>query len=292
MNAEVLINPVSGGIQKNQLPEKLRNVIPELREIHFTRSKHDTFTQAQQAAAKGCEFLVVAGGDGTLRDAALGLMGSKTRLVIYPQGSGNGLARALGMQANPQFLRALLFEGKAQNIDVGSVNGHFFLNVAGFGFDAHIARLFESSQSRGLKGYIAEILKAFRNYPEQEFTWIGPKGEIQRKAFVATWCNGGQYGNNAWIHPPASPFDGVLHATLLHKPQWYQVPGLALALFRKTILQHSLSDTLSGTEFQILRKTAGPVNLDGEALEMEQMLHFKMHPQALGLQMHKNFIAV
>ncbi len=93
-----IINPISGGINKNSLPEIITATLDAEKydaEIVFTNHADDAPRMATEAVEKGFEVIVAVGGDGTIHQVANRLVNTNTALGIIPQGSGNGLARHL-----------------------------------------------------------------------------------------------------------------------------------------------------------------------------------------------------
>jgi diacylglycerol kinase family enzyme len=103
---------------------------------------------AQGAAADGVEVVVALGGDGTLNEAANGLVGTETALGVLPGGSTNVFARTIGMTNDPieatGELLAALAAGSIERVGVGSANGRAFLFHVGLGLDAEVGRLVEA----------------------------------------------------------------------------------------------------------------------------------------------------
>lgn len=97
---------------------------------------------AQGAAAEGLDAVVVLGGDGTINEAANGLVGTSTALGVLPGGSTNVFARTIGMTNDPVEatgeLLASLAAGGVARVQVGQANGRYFLFHVGAGFDAAV----------------------------------------------------------------------------------------------------------------------------------------------------------
>jgi len=285
MKIGVLINPLSGGINKKKLPHRLKKVLPDNTLIHISESAADTKAFTEKCKNEQFDLLVVAGGDGTLNDVGTVLCGSNTALGIYPQGSGNGLARMLGAKADPQKLLRSIQKGQIERIDTGKVNERTFLNVAGVGFDAHIAQRFANNAVRGFSGYISETLRAFGQYSAETYTLQFNGREFRLPAFLLTVCNGSQYGNNAWISPQSDLFDGKLELNAIGPMTWVKAPSLVYSLFRKQITNHRELQQYSATEFYLERQHEGPVNIDGEFEIMGKDLHFQVNPGSLRVLM-------
>ena len=115
-------------------------------------ARHGEGMKAAAEAAQSGSFdaVVAAGGDGTVHDAAEGLVGHPTPLGIIPMGTGNVFARELNLPRSPDGLARTLLDGNARAIPVGKVNGRPFLFVVGVGFDAEAVRLFENEGNRTL----------------------------------------------------------------------------------------------------------------------------------------------
>src|SRR5205823_965689 len=104
------------------------------------------------AARQDVDAVFAVGGDGTVHEVAKRLIGSPLALGIIPAGSGNGLARHLGISMNLR--EALGATHRVATIDTATVNGIPFIGTMGVGFDAWIADAFASSGVRGLATYI------------------------------------------------------------------------------------------------------------------------------------------
>lgn len=163
MRAYFVHNPAAGLPAEAQVAETLRYLQGEgveLVGIKSTLGPGDATTYAREAAAQGCEALFLCGGDGTIAQAAEGLLHAETALATLPGGSGNVLARQLNLPVsgplhpNPLLdsARALL-EGRVQRVDVGRVTlkhgpPRHFLSWAGVGFDAAVAQTVEADPER------------------------------------------------------------------------------------------------------------------------------------------------
>jgi diacylglycerol kinase (ATP) len=166
---------------------------------------------ARKAIAEGASLVCGWGGDGTMNEIASVLAKSPVPLGVIPGGSGNGLARELGISLQP--IRAIqqAVMGVDRWLDVGEIGGRLFVNVAGLGFDAHVARRFnESGRRRGFLAYITTSLTQLFTYRSEAYAIALPGETIEKQALMVVLANSAQYGNGARVAPLAQPDDGRL----------------------------------------------------------------------------------
>ena len=107
--------------------------------VHITERRGHAHELALAAVEHGAGVVAAWGGDGTVNEVATALAGTSTALAVVPSGSGNGLARMLGIPADPARAIHRFLHGSDRRIDLGVIDGRVFVNVAGVGFDAHVA---------------------------------------------------------------------------------------------------------------------------------------------------------
>lgn len=279
-----LVNPISGGKHKEKLITKLKSLIQSegvSAQVYLTSSRSDTIEKAAQAVRKNLHTVVAVGGDGTINDVASQLVGSQTALGIIPMGSGNGLSRELKIPFDLEKAFKMILRNRIKIIDTGMVNDKPFFNIAGIGFDAHIAGQFEQAQSRGLMGYLKLILQSYSSYVPEKYTIKIGEQSLSQSAFVLAVCNGRQFGNNAWIGPNAKLDDGQLDITLVKSARWFQLPGIVWWMFLQKIDRSTHVDTYRSKEIRVIREKEGLVNIDGEPIKMSQFLNFTLVSKSL-----------
>ena len=142
-----VLNPKSGpakraGKIKELVKSRFRETDHQI-EFAFTRGPGDATDLARQAVKDGFDIVVAAGGDGTVNEIAGGLVESHCSMGIIPLGSGNGVARSLGIPMGIKASIHTLLNPNIRLIDIGKINGEIFVGVAGTGFDARIGSLFQ-----------------------------------------------------------------------------------------------------------------------------------------------------
>src|SRR4029077_7070758 len=119
---------------------------------------------ARAAAGRGADLVMAWGGDGTINEVMSALVGSNVALGIVPAGSGNGLARELGIDRRPQHAIAAALHARPRAIDHGEIEGGDVVNLAGIGFVAHSASRFAIASRRGFVGYAGITARALTSY--------------------------------------------------------------------------------------------------------------------------------
>lgn len=219
----VIINPISGtGGHPRIARERMALVAQALRRHNLdaavTVTEHPGHARALvRAAVGGGASLVIAwGGDGTINEIASEMVFRDVALGIVPSGSGNGLARELGIPFDPLRAFAVAFGARERVIDAGELDGRLFFNVAGLGFDARVAHEFaRDGERRGFGRYLGIATRELFAFTPQEHTVVADGEIIRSRALLIALANGRQYGNGALIAPHASLDDGKLDVVVV-----------------------------------------------------------------------------
>jgi diacylglycerol kinase (ATP) len=279
-----IINPVSGGKKKDGVPELIHkyldHTIFEYETIYSTGVKHARDVARERAA--DYDIIVAVGGDGTINEVASAIAGTDTVLGVIPYGSGNGLSRFLGVPMNAEGAIKLLNTGQAVTIDAGKMNGKWFFNMAGMGFDAHISHVFaHGSEKRGFVSYFKSSLKEIANYKSQTYQLDIDGVKYEREAFMLSLANSSQYGNNAHVSPTASVQDGLLDVCIIKPFPLYRFPEMGIRMFTKTADSSKFVEIIKGKHITIKRTQPGPIHLDGEPRDADIYLTIDIVPGAL-----------
>ncbi|HMG09901.1 MAG TPA: diacylglycerol kinase family protein [Mucilaginibacter sp.] len=288
-----IINPISGGKKKDGVPELIdQNLDKGVFDSTIVFS--DGISHARIIASEAVnkyDVVIAVGGDGTVNEIASAIVGSNTALGVVPYGSGNGLARFLGIPMNPQHAIKTLSTGRVESIDSATVNGQPFFNMAGMGFDAHISEVFSHGKKRGFVSYIKSSMQEIATYNEQEYH-IEVDGKVyNRKAFMLSIANSSQYGNNAHISPRASVQDGLLDVCVIRKFPLWRFPEMGIRMLTKAAEGTSYVEIIRGKQIKVTRQMDGPIHLDGEPQIMGTAIHINIVPNSLKVivgQSYKN----
>lgn len=284
-----IINPISGVGKKDILPaliDKHLNHEIYSPSIVYTEYRRHAKEIATEYAQNGWDIICAVGGDGSVHEVGTALIGTETKLAILPVGSGNGLARHLNIPLQISKALETINQGKSILMDTVVVNDKPFLNVAGYGFDALIAKKFNESTQRGFMGYVKLSLSEFFNYQPVDIS-IKING-IQKTMplFMCTIANASEFGNGFCISPDSSVTDGKIELVLIKPIRLWEIPKLAFQIFnRKSNLSHHF-EVIPFEEAQI--KLSHPVaQYDGEPFQVRNELNVKVIPKSLHILVGK-----
>ncbi len=280
-----IVNPFSGLVRRQKgLADRLRRWIAEQRldaALVLTDAPGHATDLARQAVTDGCERVIAVGGDGTVNEVGQGLVGTASALGIVPLGSGNGLARELGLPLKLKLALERTVSGPVRVIDVGYNNGRAFFCTTGTGFDADVVQEFNASAQRGLATYLRiASLRLSRAKPER-FTLEGGGARSEFPALFVAVGNASQFGNNAYIAPLAKPDDGVLDLTAIPPVSLWNAAPLVWRLFGKTLDRNRSVRCERAAAFTLSRATPGPWHLDGEIAGVAARFEIRVQPLAL-----------
>lgn len=286
-----IINPKAGKkLGPTLLPlieQKLKGKIDY--EISVWQNINEFNAISQKLFSEGFTDAVAVGGDGTVNMVARTILNKGLTLGIIPAGSGNGLARSLGLPMKTELALDKIIEGKTQIIDSGEVNNIPFFCTSGVGFDAHIGNLFATSVKRGLKSYVKIIWKEFSSYKPKTYKLKYNNIEIERTAFLITVGNAGQYGNDFYIAPGALMNDGLFHVSILRPFKFYEVFGLLSKIIRRKADTSKLIETFACNKLIIERQEKDFIHFDGEPAFEQETVVFEINPNGLTVITGDNF---
>jgi len=287
-----IINPLSGTEKKEEIPLLIQAELDAdvfEPEIVFTEYRGHGTELARKFVKRDFQVVVAVGGDGTVNEIAQSLVHTKTTLGIIPIGSGNGLARHLGIPMNLKKAIQQLNHSESIFMDYGLVNERPFFCTCGTGFDAYVSTEFAKGHKRGIMSYIEKIITGYFSYKSQNYILKGEDIDLKAKAFVLTFANASQWGNNAYIAPQASVQDGKIDISIMSNFPIIAIPTLALQLFAKTIDNDLFMTTLRAKDIRLEREEPGPFHYDGEPYEEGTIIHVKTVQDGLKVLVKKRF---
>ncbi len=238
-------------------------------------------SMAEQAAISGAEMVIVCGGDGTVRTVCAELAGTGVAVGVVPAGTGNLLARNLGI---PLYLQAAVdtaLHGQDRAIDLVKVSGdgigddEHFMVMAGMGFDAAIMEG-ANEQIKAKVGWLAYVVSGLRNlmFPAVRLEVRLDDGEWTRhRARTLVIGNVGYLQAGMPLLPDAAIDDGVLDVVILHPRRFLSWIPLAVRVLSKAKRTDELINRMTGRTVSVRASADTPRQLDGDSIGAGRELH-------------------
>ncbi len=249
--------------------------------IWRTEGPGEAEKMAARAAEQGYRIVVAAGGDGTVNEVARGLLGSGSALAIIPLGSGNGLARHLGIPQDPVLALGGIGGGGFSRMDVGRINGRSFLCAAGIGFDAHVSRHFANAARRGFGAYLRTVLTRYAGYRPTQLTASIDGLEIASSCYLMAFANASQYGNDTFIAPHADISDGALDICLIDRLPLWRAARVGWALMAGSMKRWEAGTFHTATAISVRCREALEFHVDGDYAGTSDHFEVSLSPLAL-----------
>ncbi|MDR2940239.1 MAG: diacylglycerol kinase family lipid kinase, partial [Clostridiales bacterium] len=230
-----IVNPVAGhGINKKNI--KIIKGYMKSNGLAYktlvTKKPNHATMLAKLAVKNKADKIIAAGGDGTIQEVAEGVAFSNVPLGVLPLGSGNDLAKSLGIGKNIESALKKIVSGKIIKADLIEVSGRHYLNAASIGIDAEIAvTAGKIKKTFGRLSYFISVFKNIITYkPFKATVKIGNKTIGGEFTLIAA-ANGKYYGGGFKIAPGASIDDGLADFYFIKK-----IPRLLLLIIFPTVI--------------------------------------------------------
>lgn len=272
----LFLNPTAGRGRGGKTRSALTGLLSKNGIAHTlieSRGPGDLEQQVRNAVANGAKQVLVAGGDGSVHEAVNGILlsGRTAELGVVPVGTGNDFAKACTIPLHWEDAAMLLIDRltsgmAARNIDVGRMNGRYFANGAGIGFDARVTEIARNIRLPiGDLVYLLAVLKGLREgmaTPELEVTCrnVAIKGPVT----LVSVSNGPWVGGMFRIAPQAINDDGELDLVVVSPVSRMRIAHLLPKLMNGTHLDEPELSCHRVSACDIRAESALPSHLDGE----------------------------
>lgn len=279
----VIHNPVAGQRDPARWP-RFANALARRGlafEVARTSGPADAARLAEQAAREGLQRILVAGGDGTVHEAVNGILRARETiagpspaplLVPVPLGTGNDWARSLGLPADAEAFADCVTHGAVvawhdvgrMRFDATPGTPHWFVNVAGAGFDAHVIEGMPSRVPSRL-AYLAHAVRRLAAYRSPTFRLEFDEAPSASGRYLLAFVAIGEYcGHRMHVAPGARLDDGLFDVvTIAEVGLARALPKLA-RLYRGTILEDALVRHRRAASVRIVADPSTPVEADGQ----------------------------
>jgi diacylglycerol kinase family enzyme len=286
---QLLINPRSGGGCSDTDAERLsalfRKAGAEI-QIHWAGVDGEMHSLAERLVTERVPVIVAAGGDGTVNTLASVLAGTDTALGVLPLGTLNHFARDLGIPVGLEAAVEVVTRGKRRAVDLGEVNGRFFVNNSSIGLYPAMVRQREKQRRQLGRGKWPAMVWAMhtvlRSHPFLDLTLeLDGRKQHRRTPFVFIGNNG--YQMEGFTIGLRERLDcGVLSVYLTRRLRRFGLISLALRALVGRLQQARDFEANTTRELRIdSRHKRLLVATDGEVVAMDMPLEYRVHPGAL-----------
>ena len=286
MSVAIIVNPLSGGAslvrgrRRAELASDLLAAAGESGDVFLTERRGHARELARNAVDRGARLVVAWGGDGTVNEIGSAVVFTTTALGFVPAGSGNGLARELGVDRRPERAIRDALAAQPRPIDSGEIGGRMFFNLAGTGFDAHLAACFDRDPSgrRGLSTYARLTAREMFRYQAADYRI----DDVEcRRALLVTIANSGQFGNGARVAPSARVDDGLLDLVIFEEATRIGAIARIPWLFTGGFERVKGVSVRQIQQLTISSDRAIGFHVDGEPCTGGEVLQARVHPASL-----------
>lgn len=279
-----IINPKSGTKKRLNVEKLIHKHIDASKFDHsvvFTTHKGHASELTSNAIKEKFDIVCAVGGDGTVHEVGTTLIGTDTKLAVIPRGSGNGLANHLGLPKLPRKAIKTINQGSFKQMDTAKINNIPFLGVAGVGLDAIIAEKFDTTEKRGLVGYVKIILKEYFSYKNITVkSRLDGSDEKRDNLFICSIANASEFGNGFCISPNSDITDGKLELFKLKRVNFFAIPIVAYRFFTRTAhkSRYVELESFENGELDIDQEI---MHLDGEPVRINSPFKVAVQPKSL-----------
>ena len=267
-----IINPASGKTDYNKIKENIIKTLEnEDYEIYETKAPKEAIQIANRFKNEENTIVYSVGGDGTLNEVVNGIAEGKCKLGIIPTGSGNDFYRSLK-------------EAQTENVrlDLGKVNGRYFINIASVGMDAETCNNANKIKSK-IKlhsSYYLALIHTFLTFKSKSLKLKIDKNVYAGDYIIAAICNGKYYGGGFKIAPVASFDDNQFDIYLVSKAGKLKLIKILLALLKSEHEKYNEVRKYTGKNITITSENNLIVNIDGE-ITISKNIEIEMIEDAL-----------
>ena len=264
-----IVNPTAGKGKGKIVAGNIHSYMKKQKipyEIRFTTRRKEAEQLAQCAVKQGFDKIVSVGGDGTIYEVLNGIMGMNVLLGVIPAGTGNDFVRTVGIGQDIEEALHTVVYGKERSIDCGKVNGRYYINVAGIGFDTEVLEEVESIK-KYLSGKLAYLSGVFRTLFQYKFKKIQIviDGQVYNKEILlVAFANGKFYGGGMKISPGSDIQDGYIDVCIIHKMPKWKILRLFPTIFSGEHIKVKEVTMYRGKEIRINSALPLAINLDGD----------------------------
>lgn len=267
-----IINPASGKTDYDKIKQNIMKTLEnENYEIYETKAPKEATEIASRFKNEENTIVYSVGGDGTLNEVVNGIAEGKCKLGIIPTGSGNDFYRTLK-------------EAQTENVrlDLGKVNGRYFINIASVGMDAETCNNANKIKSK-IKlhsSYYLALIHTFLTFKSKSLKLKIDKNVYAGDYIIAAICNGKYYGGGFKIAPVASFDDNQFDIYLVSKASKFKLIKILASLLKSEHEKYNEVRKYTGKNITITSENNLIINIDGE-ITISKNIEIEMIEDAL-----------
>lgn len=283
-----IVNPVAGSGRALNVAREIENYLKDKEinyQIIYTEETGHGKYLAQEAVREDFTTVVAVGGDGTVNEVINGLAYEDIKFAIIPAGTGNDSVKSLKTPLRLQENIDKILEGKTEKIDLGIINGSYFINIASVGFDAYVVIATDRIKKHVPRktAYIFGLLSALFTYKQKRVRIISDKLEYEGEILLLAAGNGKYYGSGFKILPEAEMNDGLLNMCFSKKVNLFGLVRLLTELIRGKHLENKSVSYIEGKKIIIEPKEEIEFNLDGEIELSKEKIEIEIAEKAINI---------
>ncbi len=291
MSSILVVNPTAGRGRAGRLAPEAERALAAVWgpvEVLTTTAPGTATPQVRQAVERGAQRILVLGGDGTIHEAANGLLSAavaeRPPIGVLPAGTGNDYAKMAGtVGLTPTEAVRRLKAGRIRRFDVGEAWGEYFLNSIGIGFDAEVARVVGGwKRVTGMPAYLAAVFEILRNFTPVDVAVETDGGNFAEPLLLLEVAIGPCVGGGFRLTPDALPDDGQLDICACSILQRLRILMLLPLVMLGRHTRRPGVRMLKATRVTVVsRAGALHAQFDGELRQISDRMEIRLLPGAL-----------
>ncbi|MEX2379106.1 MAG: diacylglycerol kinase family protein [Vicingaceae bacterium] len=271
MKLLMVINPKAGSSDKIDFVEEAKEYAKTQKVdlgVYWTNGKTDEANIAQLIKEEKFDRLLAAGGDGTIRMAAIVIKNSKSKslLGIVPLGTSNGLATDLHIPQNPiKAFKAGINSSTSIDLDFICVNGaDYILHIGDLGANANLIKRFEKDHEEGYAAYTKHLIEELQDLGSFDYN-IDCDGEIwEGSAQMIAFCNARKFGSGIPLTLSGHPGDGKFEIVIYKEINFTTLVKSTLSTLNENFFEVENREIIECESAKIQLRPKVIMQLDGE----------------------------
>lgn len=290
---KIILNPFAGKGKAFKQVRKIEELFLSFAmpyELVLTNCSRQAIDFAHEAVVRGYDYIIAAGGDGTINEVVNGIMRSgypqNVKLGVIPIGGGNDFAKNMPYPRKLKENVQIIQQDHIHIVDIGQVEHYYFINTLGVGFDAQVAISYTKNKwLNGFPGYLYAVLKALLRKKSYNVTLCVNGDTFEQNALLISVGNGICCGGQFYLTPDASIDDGEFDFCVVDKLSRREIIKFIPKAIKGTHTTLSEAHMYRGKEITITSESELPLYLDGELphLADRQHIHIEILPKTIQL---------